>query len=178
MNELEWLSIEGFGEVEVHLGGARLSALESSSVLPGLCFNEDYVHYLDDETKLYLHVEQTKGPSACGLVCCATVFRGGAMMSQRLSRTGRILRVNNKLFGVTTAHGMLDWFIDALLTRKVAGETFDDELLDSPPPSDDEDEGVPSDRDRESYTYERSSSMESGSSGRPDKVSRTQSLST
>ncbi|RFN54352.1 hypothetical protein FIE12Z_1478 [Fusarium flagelliforme] len=144
VSELEWLSLEGFGEVEVHLGSVKLSALESSSALPGLDFNEDHMYCLDDQTTLYLHVEQPQGDSACGLVCCATVFRGGAIMSQRLSRIGGILRVNNELFGVTTAHGMLEWFVDALLDSETDAEISDDESLDYPLPSDDEDEGVPS----------------------------------
>ncbi|KAJ4007664.1 hypothetical protein NW752_010332 [Fusarium irregulare] len=143
VKELEWLSLEGFGEVEVHPGGPKLSALESSSMILGLDFNEDHMYYLDQRTTLYLHVEQTEGDSACGLVCCATVMRDGAVMSQRLSRIGGILHVNDKPFGVTTAHGMLEWFVDACLEGQDDDEPSDDEPLNSPIASDaEEDEAM------------------------------------
>ncbi|KAJ4128919.1 hypothetical protein NW768_007443 [Fusarium equiseti] len=141
VKELEWLSLEDFGEVEVHFGGPRLSALESSSMVLGLDFDTDHVHHLDDKTTLYLHVEEPQGVSACGLACCATIMRGGNIMSQRVSRIGGILCVNGKRFGVTTAHGMLEWFVDDYLNSQVGDVSSDDESLEFQLSSDEEDEG-------------------------------------
>ncbi|KAI1070373.1 hypothetical protein LB507_010356 [Fusarium sp. FIESC RH6] len=152
VNELEWLFLEGFGEAEVHFGGPRLSALMSSSGVLGLDFDADHMYHLDGNTRLYLHVEEPQGVSACGLICCATIMRDGNITSQRLSRIGGILRVNGKGFGVTTAHGMLEWFVNDDVDSQAGDISSDDESLDCSLSSDEEDEGAISERYRKEGT--------------------------
>ncbi|KAI8716026.1 hypothetical protein NCS52_01112100 [Fusarium sp. LHS14.1] len=110
VKELEWLECEGFGGIEIRKGCPMLAAMETFPLIDGLDLDESHAFRLKDDMALHLHVEQPQEPSACGLICCATLTKNGAVAGQRLSRIGGLISVNNKTSGITTAHGMLEWF--------------------------------------------------------------------
>ncbi|CAJ0553170.1 Ff.00g116820.m01.CDS01 [Fusarium sp. VM40] len=107
VRELEWLECEGFGKIEVHKG-ANLAALDGPSFVSGLDLDETQALHLQDGTSLHLHLESPQGVSACGLLCCATLTRHGAVLDQRLSRIGGLISVDGVNFGATTAHGLME----------------------------------------------------------------------
>lgn len=107
VRELEWLECEGFGKIEVHKG-ANLAALDGPSFVSGLDLDETQALHLQDGTSLHLHLESPQGVSACGLLCCATLTRHGAVLDQRLSRIGGLISVDGVSFGATTAHGLME----------------------------------------------------------------------
>ncbi|KAF4951251.1 hypothetical protein FSARC_12978 [Fusarium sarcochroum] len=109
VRDLEWLECEDLGDVEVRKGCPMLATVGTWPFINGLDLDESRAFRLANGMALYLQVEKPQKPSACGLVCCATLTRNGAVTNQRLSRIGGLICVNDETFGITAAHGMLEW---------------------------------------------------------------------
>jgi hypothetical protein len=153
LNEMEWTRI-GDGEffksdslstVQVYYGGARLAAFGSPEVdIPNLNESQVPLYFQtpdksdlsEADLKLHIHVESPNPlfdvPHRCGLICCATITRGGATVHQAISRFGGLLFINNTLLkqqfpvGVTTAHGMIEYLFQQQTEVDDDGSDSDD----------------------------------------------------
>ncbi|KAI8627681.1 hypothetical protein F5Y19DRAFT_161915 [Xylariaceae sp. FL1651] len=115
IDELGWLKSSKWAPVYVHL----------NSILAGH-HNPDNGSDLFDSrtgTKLgggyQLHVDiaqSSEGDSMCGRLCRSRVTLESKIMDQSFSRIGGVLRVNDSIdVIITTAHGMLNYFITEIL---------------------------------------------------------------
>lgn len=105
VEELEWLTGEGFGKPEVHRGCPRLASLDISLETLQISSQEGYS--LAEDVELFVHVEDPISTSACGLLCCATFMKNGDVQSQHVSRLGGLMSLDEKISSITTAHGFL-----------------------------------------------------------------------
>ena len=114
VKELDWLDGEGFGPVEIRKGCPKLATMEPSTLIDGPILDLSQAFRLTDEFALHLHVEQSQGPSACGLICCASITKNGILETQRFSRLGGVMRVGGELWALTAAHSLLEllWTVD------------------------------------------------------------------
>ncbi|KAI0970243.1 hypothetical protein F4678DRAFT_134265 [Xylaria arbuscula] len=113
--------------VEEALSQCQLSwALdEHIEVVKGLNFNKrrERVENLDlsdglrfaDSYRLHIHTEAAgKDGSACGLITCATLTKGGSIIDQCISRIGGLLLLDHEVVcASSTAHGILDMLMSA-----------------------------------------------------------------
>ncbi|KAI1326043.1 hypothetical protein F5Y16DRAFT_248478 [Xylariaceae sp. FL0255] len=127
MESITWPTLP----VEIHEGRVPLpSVLDGIVDIDKLDLSDGV--FLGDDVTVYFHVEDpTTLPSACGLLCCATVKQRDTY-SHYFSRIGGLITTANTLmsthFGISTAHGVLDhpWWHERL-RREVMGGVIDDE---------------------------------------------------
>lgn len=131
VKDLSWVRSFDQGVVEVHIRAPRFTASGSTRLIEGLDFDQGFPRA--DGTILHLHVEEVPAViSACGLLCVATVTKDGAVIRQRVSRIGGLIRVNGfELYGVTTAHAMLDDCLDDCQRQIASAPDSDDSDFDS-----------------------------------------------
>ncbi|KZL74671.1 hypothetical protein CT0861_07977, partial [Colletotrichum tofieldiae] len=127
--------------IEVHDGAPDFYAGHLSIPLTQLEFNAQSNQGLEHQggTILY-HVESpprnVKQTSACGLICCATLTRGGKVVEQRFSRVGGLLtsKIGNyhqsiPPIAMTTAHGLYDLFSLQGISRKSGTVSMETESM-------------------------------------------------
>ncbi|KAI0400360.1 hypothetical protein F4802DRAFT_585254 [Xylaria palmicola] len=114
INEITWPILP----VEIHEGRPPVPAADEGNIDIDLLDLTNGYH-LGNSVMLYIHVEDahtelawTYTETSCGLICCATI-KDGDTYSHRFSRIGGLVMATNTLkssqFGVSTAHGMLDY---------------------------------------------------------------------
>lgn len=106
VQDLEWLSGEGFEPPEIHKGSPIFSTL--AIPVDDLQIDQQNAIQITKELALYVHVENARSATACGLLCCATFLRNGKVQSQRISRIGGLASLDGRSLQVTTAHGLLE----------------------------------------------------------------------
>lgn len=131
---LEWLPEEGFDAHEIQLGGPRFSALEIPADQLHLSNSAHDSISLPGGVGFFMHIEEPKYGTACGLLCCATFVRDGEVVSQHLSRIGGIMSLDTRTAAITTAHG----FVEEMVSKIGLWDIQDDNDSDEESQPDDE----------------------------------------
>lgn len=152
---MKWAHETEFGRIMVGDTAKLLSSDASSSyeipVGRGVPLDQ---HRLDGIT-LHLEIEDVATRTSVeGMLCRATLMKGGVVRSQKLSTIGGILDVGGRPFGLTSAHGILGNLWDALCMEgyilpgadSIADETFGFDR-NAPPESNNISSGGSSDED-------------------------------
>lgn len=131
MDEITWPTLP----VEVHEGRVAVPSVAEGQIDLGKLDITDGYH-LGDGIMLYVHVEDPSSyDTSCGLLCCATI-KDGNTYSHHFSRIGGLIAATSTLtcshFGVSTAHGILDypWWHQKLRER-IATATSDCQNMES-----------------------------------------------
>ncbi|KAI0526413.1 hypothetical protein F5B22DRAFT_641559 [Xylaria bambusicola] len=108
MEHITWLTLP----VEVHEGRVPIPSGAEGKVDVKKLDLANGCH-LGNGVILYIHIEDSLADStSCGLLCCATIKDGDNYL-HRFSRIGGLVLATNTLkssqYGVSTAHGMLDY---------------------------------------------------------------------
>ncbi|KAK5662717.1 hypothetical protein OQA88_8633 [Cercophora sp. LCS_1] len=106
-SDLEWATTF---ETWVRVGGLVLNSARTAIQVTGLDLASGGGFRFRDLVRVYLHLQvPDDGVSACGLLLCATITYKGAVVDQRLSRLGGLLKVDGTAtWATSTAHGIVD----------------------------------------------------------------------
>ncbi|KAM7211922.1 hypothetical protein V8F06_012698 [Rhypophila decipiens] len=116
--------------IEIRKGGPRLATLDPPLFVEGLPLPPGHGFPLRDGIDIYLHAERPVGPSAIGLMCCATVTKHGKICGQRISRLGGLVSIDHhRTLSMTTAHGMIELIWQTALDDDVDEEDGEDDEL-------------------------------------------------
>lgn len=164
VKELEWLPREGFGTPEIHRGCPRFTNLDlpkGTLRLSHLSSQQGYP--IGGDVQLFIHVEETTSILGCGLLFCATFMKNGDMESQRVSRIGGLVGLDERVSAITTAHGFLENIFRRIGTEEEPRATYGDG--DSPEQASDlasneeacsDTDGTSSDEENDAYPDDKS----------------------